>query len=71
MKDVFARIHIDSMGNEVLYHKLFTQCGMKKILSDCSPLPILRHYGGVKYQATVAQKDELIQQGVTQEFVDN
>ena len=71
MKDVFARIHIDSMGNQFLYHKLFTQCGLSKVHVDCSPLPILRHYGGVKYQATVAQKKELLDAGVTQEFVDN
>ena len=70
LKDVYARLSLDNLGDSVTYHKVFTQNGLKKILADCSSTPIIRHYGCVKYNAQVVKKDELLAAGVTQAHID-
>jgi len=70
LKDVYARLQLSNLGNHILYDKIFTKNGLTKKLADVSSTPIIRHYGMVKYNATVLKKDELLNAGVTQEFVD-
>lgn len=68
LEPVCARAHIPFLGDQVTYHRTFTQNGLAKILSDCSTTPILRHYGAIKYSA-LNKKDLLLKEGVSEEFV--
>lgn len=70
MKGVYERLGLPNLGDGVTYDRVFTQNGLTKIVNDCSPEVILRHYGAVKYNASVGKKEELLKNGVTQEFID-
>lgn len=70
LKDVYARLSLDSLGDEVTYDKVLTSNGLKKVVADCSATPIIRHYGAMYYNATVVKKDQLLKEGVTEQFLE-
>jgi len=57
LKGVYARLHLDSLGDNVTYDKVLSSNGLKKIVAECTATPIMRHYGAMYYNATVVKRD--------------
>lgn len=57
LKDVYARLHLDSLGDYITYDKVLQSNGLKKIVAESTSTPIMRHYGAMYYNATVVKRD--------------
>ena len=52
-----------------MYNRVLCQSGLKKIQADCSSVPIQRHYGCMHWNATVVKREQLLKEGVTEDFL--